>query len=98
MQTHAEPCVYEAYRGAASTALPRGYRPRQPLESVLHRIVRENLETFLAEGRERSASGEGYPWYVEKEFRDLLSCGDMSRGFSRLKCRECGHEILVPFS
>ena len=98
MQTHTEPCVYEAYRGAAASPLPRTYRQRQPQNTVLHRIVRENLETFLAEGVERSTSGEGYPWYIEKEFRDLLSCGDMSRGFSRLKCRKCGHEILVPFS
>jgi hypothetical protein len=32
--------------------------------------MRENLETFLAEGVQRSASGEGYPRYVEKELRD----------------------------
>ena len=57
----AEPCVYEAYPGAAMSPLPRTYRQRQPQSTVLHRIARENLETFLVEGRQRSASGEGYP-------------------------------------
>jgi hypothetical protein len=64
----------------------------------LHRVVREHLLTFLAEGVERSQTGEGYPYYVEKEFRSLLSCGDLSRGFARVRCTRCGHEILVPFS
>lgn len=97
-QRYGEPCVYERYQGSASAPLPRTYRPRAPQSSVLHRVVAEHLLTFLAEGVERSASGEGYPYYVEKELRDLLTCGEMSRGFARLRCRRCGHEILLPFS
>jgi len=65
---------------------------------VLHRVVREHLETWLAEGRARSAWGEGYPFYVEKELRDLLRCGDLSQGFARLRCAACGHEQLLAFS
>ncbi len=95
---HLEPCVFERYPGAASRPLPPGYRPRRPQQSVLHRVVREHLESFLADGRERSESGEGYPYYVEKELRDYLSCGDLSRGFARLRCGTCGHELLLPFS
>jgi len=95
---HLEPCVFERYPGAASRPLPPGYRPRRPQQSVLHRVVREHLETFLAQGREQSESGEGYPYYVEKELRDYLSCGDLSRGFARLRCGTCGHELLLPFS
>lgn len=94
----AEPCVYERVPGAASAPLPKTYRPRAPQSSPLHRIVREHLKTFLAEGIEKSASGEGYPYYIEKEFLDLLTCGDMTRGFSRLRCKACGHDMLVPFS
>lgn len=95
---HLEPCVFERYPGAASRPLPPGYRPRRPQQSVLHRVVREHLETFLAQGREQSESGEGYPYYVEKELRDYLLCGDMSRGFTRVRCGACGHELLLPFS
>lgn len=98
MQGHGQAHVYEQRPGAAAAPLPRTYRPRQPRATVLHRVVRENLETFLAEGVERSGSGEGYPYYVEKEFRGYLLCGDLSRGFGRGRCSSCGHEILVGFS
>jgi hypothetical protein len=97
VETYAQPCVYEQQRGDAAAPLPR-YRPRQPQATVLHRVVREHLETFLAEGVQRSASGEGYPRYVEKEFRDFVACGDLSRGFARCRCAACGHEVLLPFS
>jgi hypothetical protein len=65
---------------------------------VLHQVVREHLLSFLAEGAARSESGEGYPLYVEKELRDFLGCGEMSRGFARVRCGACGHELLLPFS
>jgi len=96
----AEPCVYEAYPGAASAPLASlpgpAYRQRQPQRTVLHRVVRENLRSFLAEGEARSASGAGYPYYVEKEFRDYLLCGDATRGFARARCGQCGHELFLP--
>jgi hypothetical protein len=78
--------------------LPPAYRQRQPHKSVLHRVIREHLLSFLAEGVEKSQSGEGYPFYVEKEFRDYLCCADLSRGFARVRCGACGHEFLLPFS
>ncbi len=90
--------MYERVAGAASVPLPPGYRPRSGPRGDLQRLVSEYLESFLAEGRARSLSGEGYPYYVEKELRDLIGCGDMWRGFARLRCGTCGHELLVPFS
>ena len=57
-------------------------------------MVREQLLTVLEEGSERSEWGDGYPYYVEKRIRELVSCGDFWRGFSRLRCGLCGHEIL----
>jgi hypothetical protein len=39
----------------------RGYRRRDPEKTLLHRVVRERLETFLAAARERSAHGRGLP-------------------------------------
>ena len=52
---------------------------RQPEQSVLHRVVREHLETFLAEVRQRGA-GDGLPRFVERELREFLTCGVMARG------------------
>jgi hypothetical protein len=95
---HQQPCAFEQYPGAASAPLPGTYRPRSPQSSVLHQVVRENLLTFLEDGCQRSADGEGYPAYVAKEFAELLGCGDPSRGFARLKCQDCGFERLLPFS
>jgi len=75
-----------------------GYRPREPERTVLHRVVGEHLETFLAEARARDESAQGVPDFVEDEFRRFLGCGSLVGGFARLKCETCGHEKLVPFS
>ncbi len=60
-------------------------------------MVREHLETFLAEARLRGR-GEGLPGFVERELRELLTCGAMARGFARFRCDGCAREILVAFS
>jgi hypothetical protein len=60
--------------------------------------VRGHLETLLDEARRRDEGGNGYPRFVEHEFRRYVDCGLLSRGFSRLRCPECGHERLVGFS
>ena len=57
------------------------YVRRQPEQSVLHQVVREHLETFLAEARLRG-NGEGLPRFVERELREFLTCGVMARGFA----------------
>ena len=41
--------VYEREPGAAARPLPPEYRPRQPEKTVLYAVVREHLETFLAD-------------------------------------------------
>ncbi len=48
------------------------YLPRKPEETVLYRVVAEQLETFLSlqQHRERQA-----PKFVEQEFRSFLECG-----------------------
>ena len=87
---------YEREPGAASAPLRARYRRRQPEKTVLHTVVREHLETFLEEARERD--GDGYPAFVEREFRRYLDCGLLPRGFARVRCPECGFERLVAFS
>jgi hypothetical protein len=72
------------------------YIPRNPQATVLYRVVAEQLETFLARQEERERS---VPPFVEREFRDYLTCGVLAgRGFIRVRCESCGHDRLVPFS
>lgn len=68
-----------APRGARAEAAGCGaerrpYVPRQPENTVLHRVVREHLETFLAEARLRGG-GEGLPPFVERVAHEILREG-----------------------
>jgi uncharacterized Zn finger protein (UPF0148 family) len=62
---------------------------------LLHEVVREQLETFLAGGREQ---GVPVARFVERELRAYLACGVLARGFVRVHCDACGHDRLVAFS
>jgi len=53
------------------------YRRRDPEATVLHKIVREHLETFLARAEEE---GRPVPAFVEEEFREYLKCGVLAHG------------------
>ncbi|HSQ01136.1 MAG TPA: transposase zinc-binding domain-containing protein [Candidatus Dormibacteraeota bacterium] len=70
---------------------------RHPEHGVLQRVVREHLETFLAEARARGG-GEGLPRFIERELRAFLGCGVMASGCARFRCAGCAREILVAFS
>jgi len=97
-RVHARPArvQYERHPGAAGAPLGSGYRRREPEKSVLHAIVRDHLETFLAEPLQHD--GDGYPVFLEREFRRYLDCGLLARGFARLRCPKCRFERLVAFS
>jgi hypothetical protein len=71
------------------------YCPRSPESTVLYSVVAQNLETFLAmrQGRERPVPG-----FVEREFRSILDCGVLEKGFLRLRCEACGKNRLLAFS
>jgi len=64
--------------------------------SVLHSIIREHLGTFPAQARR--LHGEGYPRFIERDFRRYLACGVLCHGFARVRCPECGQEQLVGVS
>ena len=63
------------------------YQPRHPEESILYRVVAENLESFLARQQER---GRVVPRFVEKDLRAFLDCGILAHGFVRVHCDACG--------
>jgi len=81
-----------------AAAATRGeYRRREPERSVLHRIVSEHLDQFLARAGE-CADGRGLPHFVERELRAYLRCGLLEHGFVRVHCDDCGGDALVAFS
>ena len=82
--------------GVAGCTGPAVYRRRRPEHTVLHRAVRENLETWL----EGHAECEGFsvPERLEAEFRCYLTCGILAQGFVRARCGACGHDFLLAFS
>ena len=56
-----------------------------------------NLDACLTAAQERSEHGFGYPAFIEREFRKYLDCGQLRRGFVRVKCADCPNERLVAF-
>ena len=87
--------------GLAATSQPShqpgsGYRRHEPESTVLYALVREHLEPFLRYTREHYA--RSLPRYVERELRDYLDCGVLSNGFTRIRCRGCGLDVLLAFS
>ena len=71
------------------------YRPGDAERSVLYRVIAEHLDAFLDAAVDH-ADGSRLPTFVEQEFRDFLTCGVLTAGFARLRCRDCAFERLVP--
>jgi hypothetical protein len=70
------------------------YIPRAAADTVLHGVVQENLETFLAAAAART-DGVGLPHFIEREFRGFLRCGLLVHGFLRIRCDDCGRMRVV---
>jgi hypothetical protein len=66
-------------RGVPATA--SHYEPRDPAQSVLFQVVRDQFETFRAQTASLR-EGEGPPRFVEREFREFLTCGCLAAGFA----------------
>ncbi len=92
MSTDSERSTEHAHPGPGAGSL---YTPHRPEQTLLHRTIREQLEAFLQQSRER---GRPAPRFVEQELRAFLRCGVLAHGFLRLHCDDCGHDRLVPFS
>jgi hypothetical protein len=65
---------------------------------VLHRTVREHLETYLARAGCDDDLRSWVPPHVEQAFRAFLRCGILAHGFARAYCHGCGHDFLIAFS
>jgi Putative transposase/Transposase zinc-binding domain len=75
----------------------KSYPSRNPSETILYKVVQENVETFI-QMAEVVPNRKGLPEYVKREFYEYLRCGILANGFLRVQCTECKHERLVAFS
>ena len=82
---------------ATDTEFLPSYERRRPEETLLYKVIAENIETFIAE-TERDPQKKGLPKYVKEEFYNYLKCGVLQYGFLRVKCEACRHEKIVGFS
>ena len=64
---------------------------------MLHRVVRDHLQTFLWE-LDRRELERGAPLFVKREFQRFVRCGVLAHGFARFRCTGCGTDRLVAFS
>ena len=87
-----EPCA-----AATSETISRSYVRRAPGYGVLHRVVRDHLQTFLWE-LDRREHERGAPLFVKREFQRFTRCGVLAHGFARFRCTGCGTDRLVAFS
>ncbi|MEE8410739.1 MAG: transposase zinc-binding domain-containing protein, partial [Myxococcota bacterium] len=79
----------------SSTQAARAYRPRQAQQTVVHQVVKEYLPELIEQAELGSYS---LPAFVQGELEAFLACGDLSEGFTHLKCSRCGHDRFLPFS
>lgn len=77
---------------------PAVYQPRRPERSVAYQVVQRHLETWLERAQSTDPDGDAIPEYVERDFRQYLTCGILTNGFARARCDHCGHDFLVAFS
>lgn len=75
------------------------YRPRDPRRTPLYRIFLDHYETVMATWEERFEPRYGrLGSHVDRQVREYLSCGLFSGGCCRVRCEDCGHEFILPFS
>ena len=80
---------------ASTLASPISYERRRPEQTLLYKVIQENLQTFLDQVH---AKGDKLPDFVKDEFLAFLDCGVLAKGFLRLQCQGCHHEKLIALS
>ena len=73
------------------------YKRHQPEETILYQVIADNVNTFF-DMIASSDTGKPLPGFVRREFDKYLACGILSRGFVRVKCRECRESMVTAFS
>lgn len=75
------------------------YTPRSPRKNQYYRCVEAHFEELEGTWEDRYQKQYGY-WrpYVLDVIYKYLDCGDLHLCFARVKCDDCKHEYLLPFS
>jgi len=75
------------------------YHARDPRKNQYYQCVEGNFEELERVWEECYQNRYGY-WrsYIGDVIYKYLDCGDLHMGFTRVKCNDCNHEYLVPFS
>jgi hypothetical protein len=68
----------------------------RPKQKTVYRLVQQHAASLS--GQAEAQASAGLPQCVKDEFGAVLACGILARGFSRLRCGDCGHDKLVAFS
>ena len=75
------------------------YKPRKPRLSPLYHSIQNHFAEFESVYEERYQKKYGVLRDVVREVvYKYLGCGDLRRGFARIKCKGCNHEVLLAFS
>jgi hypothetical protein len=75
------------------------YRARNPRKSPLWQCVHRHFADFLDLYPEQYAPRYGFLRPIIPEVvRKFLDCGNLERGFARVRCDQCRHEYLLAFS
>jgi len=84
---------------AACISKPEVYIPRSPRKNQYYRCIEEHFEELEGVWEERYQKEYGY-WrsHIIEVIYKYLDCGDLHVGFARVKCPDCKHEYLLPFS
>lgn len=64
-------------------------------QDLLYQVLERSVSTFLAIAER--ADRPIRPW-VARELRSYLSCGIPAHGFTWLRCPDCEHDVILPFS
>jgi len=76
-----------------------GYSPRRFARSPLYRLLLDHWDAFLSEYEEQFQHRYGsLRSVIERIVPRYLDCGNPMNGFARIRCSECGHERLLPFT
>lgn len=75
------------------------YSPRVPRKNKYYRLIEDNFEQLERVWYTNYQQKYGYwrPYVIEVIYK-FLDCGDPHRGFARVKCKDCNHEYILPFS
>ncbi len=93
------PQDHKASGCAGFCVYPDEYKPRQPKNTPLFRLLDCHYEEFRDIYDTRFTKRYGY-WrpVTDEVVEKYLRCGDPHYGFARIRCKDCGAEYLRAFS